>query len=168
MKCIKCSKETKNENELCDKCAAKQKLKDSKKEFIQAKKDFKRAKFEQINENSAALYGKPVETTGLRSSIICIASAAAAILFSLFIIPGFIFGALAFVEGIIALVDVIRNNRRGHRRIVPLALAILGLIGSVIAVIISILSAVSVIIFLIFGNIVGILSIFVTIIGAIF
>ncbi len=168
MKCIKCSKETKNENELCDKCAAKQKLKDSKKELAQAKKDLKKAKFEQINENSAAQYGKPVETTGLRSSIICFASAIAAILFSLFIIPGLIFGALAFVEGIIALVDIIRNNRRGHRRILPLAFAILGLIGSIVAITISILSVISVAIFLIFGQIVGILGFFIWLIGTIF
>ena len=148
MKCIICSKETKNENEICDKCLHKQK----KRELKEAKLKLKKSHFEQVDYEHDPEYGRMVYTTGMRSSIISLASAATALLFSIFIVPGFIFGLLGLVEGIITLVDVIRNNNRGHKRILPLGFSIGGISVSVLAFIIAGMSLFSIIFFLFFGT----------------
>lgn len=172
MKCIKCSKETKNENELCAKCLAKEELAKKKEEIAlrkqeikQVKKDLKRAKFEQISDEP--YYGKLITTTGLRSSIISLSSGVAAIFFSLFILPGFIFGLLSLVEGIIAIIDVIRNNRRGHRRMLPLAFGIIGVVFSAIAMLISFAMVVSIIIFIALGIPTGLIAALIAILSAV-
>lgn len=155
MKCIICSKETNNENQICEKCLLKQ----QKQELKEAKLRLKQSRFEQVDNENDPEYGRMVYTTGMRSGIISIVSAVFALIFSIFVIPGFIFGLLALVEGIITLVDVIRNNKRGHKRMLPLAFAIIGICSSIIAFIIAFLSVLSVIIFLIFGTPILILAI---------
>lgn len=155
MKCIICSKETNNENQICEKCLLKQ----QKQELKEAKLRLKRSCFEQVDNENDPEYGRMVYTTGMRSGIISIVSAVFALIFSIFVIPGFIFGSLALVEGIITLVDVIRNNKRGHKRILPLAFAIIGICSSIIAFIIALSSVLSVIIFLLFGTHIFILAI---------
>jgi hypothetical protein len=146
MKCIICSKETNNENEICDKCHSKQK----KRELKDAKMKLKRAQFEQVDYEHEPEYGRMVYTTGMRSSIISLSSSIAALLLSIFVLPGFIFGLLGLVEGIITLIDVIRNNKRGHKRMLPLAFAIVGIFLSLIAFVIAVLSIVSIVALLVF------------------
>lgn len=154
MKCIICSRKTENEKEICDKCLRKQ----QKEELKKAKKSLVKAGFEQVDQEHDPEYGRMVYTTGMRSSIISLISSISALMFSLFIVPGFIFGLLGIVEGITTLVDVIRNNKRGHKRMLPLAFGIIGISGSVIACINSFLSVLSIIIFLAFGTPIFILA----------
>lgn len=156
MKCIMCSKETNSDNQLCDKCDKKLKKEEEK----QAKARLKQSKFQQVDYDHDPEYGRMVYTTGMRSSIISLVSAITAVIFSVFIVPGFIFGLLALVEGIITLVDVIRNNRRGHKRMLPLAFAIIGLCGAGLSFIISMLSIISIIVFLTTGTAILFLGIF--------
>lgn len=151
MKCIKCSKETNNEQEICQKCLEKEENKRRKKELAEAKKELKKARFEQIESDEEPCYGKNVMPTGLRSSIVSLSSAVAALLLSLLVLPGLIFGFLALVEGIITLVDVFRNNKKGKRRMLPLAFAILGIIISSIAIIFSAVQALSIIVYILIG-----------------
>lgn len=165
MKCIKCSKETKNENELCEKCLAKENLKKSKAELKQAKKDLKKAKFETIDIDTEPAYGKTIIPTGLRSGIISLSSGVAALFFTLLILPGLIFGFLSLVEGVITIIDVIRNNKIGKRRLFPLAFAIVGICLSIIAIIISLIFLLSVVMYLlgsttIFGLVAIVLAFF--------
>lgn len=154
MKCIMCSKETNNEKEICDKCQEKQ----DKEKAKQAKLRAKNPKFEKVDSENSPEYGRMVYTTGMRSGIISLVSAVTSLLFSIFIIPGLIFGILAIVEGALTIVDVVRNNRRGHKRMLPLAFGIIGTCGGAIALIITFLSVLSVIIFFITGTPVLILA----------
>lgn len=154
MKCIICSRKTENENEICDKCLKKQ----QKEELKNAKKNLAKARFEQVDQEHNPEYGRMVYTTGMRSAIISLISSISALMFSFFIVPGFIFGLLGFVEGIITLVDVIRNNKRGHRRMIPLAFGVIGISGSIIACISAFLSLLSIIIFLTLGRTIFILA----------
>lgn len=165
MKCIKCSKETNNEQEICEKCLKKEENKRKKEELKQAKKDMKKAKFEQIDIDEEIHYGQNVLPTGLRSSIVSISSSVAAIVLSLLILPGFIFGFLALVEGIITIVDVIRNNKRGKRRMLPLALAIMGIIISGLAIVFAFVSALSVLIYILSGFAFGLVALLIAIIA---
>lgn len=147
MKCIICSKETKNENEICDKCQ----IAERKKELKEAKKRLKQSKFEQVDCEHDPEYGKTIYPTGMRSSIISLTSSLTALVFSFFIVPGFIFGVLGLVEGIITIIDVIRNNRLGHKRMLPLAFGIAGVSASCLAFIFALISIISVVVFLISG-----------------
>lgn len=173
MKCIKCSKETNNENNVCDKCLAKEKvaqtkleIRQSKKELKLAMKELKKAKFKKIEGEAEPCYGKQVIATGLRSSIISLSSAITGILTSGLLLPGIIFGFLGLVEGIIALVDIIRNNRRGHRRMLPLAFAIIGILGSAIALCLAVFFLLSVIVYLLGGFAFGLVSIIIALLAA--
>lgn len=159
MKCIMCSKETNNVDQICDKCLVKK----TKAEHKQAKARLRKSKFVQVDFENEPEYGKNVYPTGMRSGIICLISAIVAMLFALFILPGFIFGVLAFVEGIITLVDVIKNNRRGHKRMLPLAFAIVGICGSFVAFLITLLSIISIIATIAAGTVTGILAILISI-----
>ena len=111
-----------------------------------------------------AKYGKGVIPTGLRSGIICISSAVAAFLLSHVILPGLIFGFLSIVEGVITIVDVIRNNKRGKKSMIPLAFSISGIIISLVAIIISVLCAISVLIYLLGLGATGIVAILISLI----
>ena len=161
MKCIKCSQETNNENELCEKCAEKENKKAIKIEFKKNKKLLKIGKFNKVeDETLEKLETKVATTTGTNACIVSVISSISGIITSMLIVPGFIFSFLGLVEGLVGLISSIRNKPKSYKNVISLVFSIVGFQLSLIALLLTITNFIILVVYLVTGNELGFVSLF--------
>ena len=160
MECVKCSRETKNGNELCNKCLKKEEKEFKKNKLRENKKLLANGKFKKItNEEIKKTRIRVATTKGINACIISFISAITSVCTSILIVPGFIFGIIGLVEAVLSFIYSIINRPKSYKNLLSLFLSFFAFLFSLIACTLTTINLGCLIFYLFTGNDLGIVSI---------